>query len=106
MLKKLESLETLYLDLEQKLSDPAVIAEMDKWTDYAKKHADLAEIVAVYRKFKSIDKELNDTRLLLQEDLDQELRELAEAELEELTSKKQELEENLRIMLLPQDPAG
>jgi peptide chain release factor 1 len=104
MLKKLESLETLYLDLEQKLSDPAVIAEMDKWTDYAKKHADLAEIVAVYRKFKSIDKELNDTRLLLQEDLDQELRELAEAELEELTSKKQELEENLRIMLLPQDP--
>lgn len=105
MLKKLESLETLYLDLEEKLSDPEVIAEIDKWTDYAKKHADLTEIVTAFREFKAVCKELKDTKSLLQEDdLEQELQELAEAELAELTAKQEKMEEELKIMLLPQDP--
>ncbi|MGB9791624.1 MAG: peptide chain release factor 1 [Thermacetogeniaceae bacterium] len=104
MLDKLEGLEARYVELEQKLSDPAVIADIDTWRKYAKAHADLTEVVSTYREYKKVCKEIEDTRSLLEEENDPELRELAEAELEELREKKEKLEEELKILLLPRDP--
>lgn len=104
MLDKLEGLEARYAELEQKLSDPAVIADIDTWRKYAKAHADLTEVVSTYREYKKVCKEIEDTRSLLEEEEDAELKELAEAELEELQEKKEKLEEELKILLLPRDP--
>lgn len=104
MLEKLEGLEARYVDLEQKLSDPALLADMDTWRKYAKTHADLTEVVTTYRDYKRVCREIEDTRSLLEEERDPELRDLAEAELEELEEKKEKLEEELKILLLPRDP--
>ncbi len=104
MLDRLEGLEARYAELEQKLSDPAVIADIDTWRKYAKAHAELTEVVSTYREYKKVCKEIEDTRSLLEEEKDPELKELAEAELEELQEKKEKLEEELKILLLPRDP--
>jgi peptide chain release factor 1 len=104
MMEKLASLEALYIDLEQKLGDPAVIADIDRWRQYAKKHAELTDIVTAFREFKKTCQEIESTKSLLEESADAELRDLAEAELVELRKKKESLEEELKIMLLPRDP--
>jgi peptide chain release factor 1 len=104
MLEKLEALESRYVELEQQLSDPAVLADIDRYSKYAKKHADLSEIVATFREYKDVCREMDDTASLLEEDLEQELQQLAQADLSELQDKKERLEERLKVLLLPKDP--
>ncbi len=104
MLEKLEILESRYVELEQQLSDPAVLADIDEYRKYAKKHGELSEIVSTFREFKDICKEMEDTRSLFDEDLEEELLELAETDLSELEEKKGQLEEKLKFLLLPRDP--
>jgi peptide chain release factor 1 len=104
MLEKLEILESRYVELEQQLSDPAVLADIDEYRKYAKKHGELSEIVSTFREFKDICKEMEDTRSLFDEDLEEELLGLAETDLSELEEKKGQLEEKLKFLLLPRDP--
>ncbi len=104
MLAKLELLEASYQDLEQQLSDPATLDNLDEWRKIAKNHADLTEIVNAYRDYKRTGTEIENTREMLREQLDNDLRQMAETELADLQEKQQRLEERLRIMLLPRDP--
>lgn len=104
MLEKLESLEVHYVELERLLSDPAVIADRERWRRYTKSHAELSEVVTTYRIYKQVCEEIKNTRALLEEKIEPELRELAEAEIEELQESKEELGEKLKILLLPKDP--
>ncbi|NPV28754.1 MAG: peptide chain release factor 1 [Firmicutes bacterium] len=104
MLEKLEALEARYVELEQMLGDPAVIADREAWRKVAKSHAELSEVVDTYRTYKRVCGEIKNTRSLLEEKIEPELRDLAEAELEELQEKKEKLEERLKILLLPRDP--
>ncbi len=104
MLDKLEGLEARYVELEQMLSDPAVIADQEVWRKIAQSHAELTEVVGTYRTYKRVCRELGATRSLLEEKIEPELRDLAESELKELQEKKEELEEKLKILLLPRDP--
>jgi len=104
MLEKLEELESRYVELEQQLSDPAVLADIDRYRKYAKKHADLSEIVTTFREYKDVCREMDDTGSLLEEDLEQELQQLAQADLSELQDKKERLEQRLKVLLLPKDP--
>lgn len=104
MLAKLEGLEARYEELEKKLSDPAVLADMDTWRKIAKSHADLTPVITGYREYKKVCREIEGARALLEESSDPELRELAQSELDELEKKKEQLEEELKILLLPRDP--
>jgi peptide chain release factor 1 len=104
MLEKLEALERRYQELEQKLSDPETLSDLDEWRKITKKHAELTELVTAFREYRSIGTELANTRELLKEKLDEEMRQLAETELESLQERRQQLEESLKIMLLPRDP--
>jgi len=103
MLSKLREIEKRYKDLEELLSDPEIIGNYGEYRKYAKEHADIAEIVRVYKEYGDIQSQIEDNKSLLK-DGDEEVRELAKEELPQLREKLQALEDNLKILLLPTDP--
>lgn len=104
MLDKLQQIEERYEELGRLLSDPAVIADQAQYQKHAKAHAGLEEIVTTYREYKKVLQEIEEANALLATEKDPELRELAELELKELEKKQPQLEEKLKILLLPKDP--
>lgn len=104
MQNKLIEIERRYDELTQLLSDPEVIAKQTEWQKFAKAQAGMTDVVEAFREYTEVLKSLEETQSLLQEKLDPEFKEMAELELEELTEKRDELEERMRILLLPKDP--
>lgn len=103
MLNKIEELERRYEELESLLSDPAVLGNQGEFRRLGKEHSELSPIVSAYRDYKKIVAEMEDNRELLKES-DHEIREMAEAELEELGNRREKLEEDIKFLLLPKDP--
>ncbi|HKL76568.1 MAG TPA: peptide chain release factor 1 [Halanaerobiales bacterium] len=101
--EKLDNLEEKYNNLNEKLSDPEVINDSNKYQKLLKKHAKLKKIVDKYKKYKEVMNEIEEAEAILEED-DDEMNELAEMELEELEPQREKLEEELPIMLIPDDP--
>jgi peptide chain release factor 1 len=104
MLDKLKEIEGRYDELSNLLCDPEVIANQSEWQKYAKAQAALADIVANFREYQENTRQLAETESLLKEDLEPELRELAETEREDLLERCTELEQIMRVLLLPKDP--
>ncbi|MFA4884297.1 MAG: peptide chain release factor 1 [Desulfotomaculaceae bacterium] len=104
MLERLASIEERYEELGNLIGDPEVMADLGRWQQFVKAHADLADVVALYRDFKKVTKELQEAKTLLVEEPDIELREMVQTELDDLTEKKSSLEQRLKILLLPKDP--
>ncbi|PIE35771.1 peptide chain release factor 1 [candidate division KSB3 bacterium] len=104
MFEKLDALEEKFDDLTQKLSEPEIIANQEKFREYAKSHAELGEIVRKYREYKDVSQEIVDTKDLLRTETDGEMIELAKGELVELEPKLDSIEQELRILLVPKDP--
>jgi peptide chain release factor 1 len=105
MFHKLKQVEKRYEELNHLLSDPKVISDTAKYREYAKSQAELEKIVINYRKYKEVEKCIEEAKQIIrQEAEDQELRDLAKMELEELDQKKMDLENELKLLLLPKDP--
>ncbi len=104
MLDKLAGLEQHYEELEQKIADPAVIADNNRWQQYVKSHSELTEVVGAYRELKTVLEEIQDAKDMLEDKPDPEFKEMLELELASLAEKQQALESQLRILLLPKDP--
>lgn len=104
MLEKLASLEAKYEELNNLLSDPNIIADQSKYQKYAKAYSDLTEIVSVYRELKAAVEGIEDSRTMLKEEPDDEFKDMLQSEIEELSSKKQKLEQRVKVLLLPTDP--
>ena len=104
MLKKLDVLEDKYKDLTEKISDPEIINDQKTWQKYMKEHSDLEPIVMKYREYKNVLTSIADSKEILQEESDEELRDLAKMELSELEEQVEPLEAELKILLLPKDP--
>lgn len=104
VLEKLDGLEERYEELSGQMADPAVISDINLWQQYVKSHSELSEVVAAYREYKKVIKEIQEARALLEEESDAEMREMAQAELEELSAKSELMEQRLKVMLLPRDP--
>ncbi|NLO90223.1 MAG: peptide chain release factor 1 [Clostridia bacterium] len=104
MFDKLDSIVQKYEELEKTLADPEVIADPERFQKNAKAHAELQEVVSVYSDYKRVEKELEDARVLLEEEQDPEFKEMVEKEIEVLSQRKEDLEEQLKILLLPKDP--
>lgn len=101
MFDKIEDFEIRYQELEAMLSDPAVISNQPEFRKLSREHADLDELVNAYRRYKKIITELDENQELLS---DADMKEMAEEELERLESEKEELEAEIKILLLPKDP--
>jgi len=103
MFAKLEEIEHSYLDLEKELGAPEVLADQERYRKVAKSHADLGVIVKAFREYKRLSQELAGNRELLK-DADPEMREMAEAESAGLKTRLEELDAELKLLLLPKDP--
>ncbi len=103
MFDRLESVLKRFEELEQSLTDPAVLEDMDRLRQYAKEQADLSETVATYREYKSVTQQLRDAKDMLNEKLDDDMRDMVKAEMTELAEQKRRLEDQLMILLLPKD---
>ena len=104
MLQKLGVLEDKYKDLTEKISDPEIINDQKTWQKFMKEHADLEPIIMKFREYQSVLNSIKDSKEILQEESDEELRELAKMELSEMEAQVEPLEAELKILLLPKDP--
>lgn len=103
MLDKLSTIERKYEELTALLSDPRVISVQSEFQKYSKEHSDLHPIVEKIQEYKKLLSELESTEELLRGG-DGDIRELAQAELEDLKKRKPLIEDELKFMLLPVDP--
>ena len=104
MLDLLEKIEEKHKELTELLSDPKVLSDKNKYKRIAKEHNDLSEIVSLSSGYRELLKTIEEDESISRESKDEELVELAKSELEELYSKKDGLEEKLKVLLLPKDP--
>ena len=103
MLEKLKEIETRYLEIEKNLADPAQIADQQNLQNLAKSHAELTPIVSKYAAYQKTAKEIEETAALLEQETDAEFIAFAKQELDALTEQKDDLEAQLKILLIPKD---
>ncbi len=101
MFDKLENVEKRYEELNLKISDPEVIANQPEWKKCMKEHADIEEVVEKYREYKKVLSTIEDLKEMLN---DKEMHDLAQMELEESKEKLPQIEEELKLLLVPKDP--
>ncbi len=102
-LLKLDQTEARYEQLTRQMADPAIITDPEAYRKTAKAQSELEEVVAKYREWKTVRRNLDDARTMLAE-TDEELRAMAEEEVARLEPRMARLEEELKILLLPKDP--
>ena len=103
MFQKLEDVEKRYEELTVKVSDPEIISRQNEWREYIKEHAELEPIVLKYREYKKVQNDFEEAKAMMN-DADKEMRELAEMEMLEAKDKLPQIEEELKILLIPKDP--
>ena len=104
MFPKLDELEIKLKNLENKLSDAALIANQREYKKVAQEHAQITKLVALTRKYRKINDELEENRRMLHEEEDAELLELVRNDIDELQEKAAALEDDIKFLLLPKDP--
>ena len=100
---QLENVEVRYREINAMLSDPEITKDTNKLKELSKEEGDLRETVQEYQEYKKVKENLEDTNELLNESLEDEMKELAEMEKVELLEEKAELEEKLKFLLIPKD---
>jgi peptide chain release factor 1 len=104
MFDKLRHIEERYRELSQRLSDATLIGSPLEYARAAKAASELAEVVQKFEEYKALLARLGEARHILAEDSDREMRDLAQAEVDELGTRQAHLEEDLRRLLIPRDP--
>lgn len=105
LLDKLKSVEQTYQELTRRLADPDIATNPDELQQVAKARSSMEETVNTYYEWQNVQTELQGAKQVLKEAVgDQELREMAKLEVDELEAKSQQLEIRLKILLLPRDP--
>ena len=104
MFDKLEDLLIRYEELMSELSEPDVANNPERFRKLMKEQSDLTPIVNAYKEYKQCKQNIEDSLALLEEESDEEMRELAKEELNDSKARVEELEKELKILLLPKDP--
>ncbi|MFT7588613.1 MAG: peptide chain release factor 1, partial [Limisphaerales bacterium] len=104
MLEKLEAIHDRWRNVSEKLSDPEVVKDMKKFMQFNKEYKDLTVIVDFYKEYKLVLQNLEESKLILKEESDVELREMAKEELETLSVRKEQMDEEIKVLLIPKDP--
>ncbi|QPC47723.1 peptide chain release factor 1 [Mangrovibacillus cuniculi] len=104
MFDRLQAVEDRYDKLNELLSDPEIVNDTNKLRDYSKEQSDIQETVEVYRRYKEVTEQHQDAKAMLEDKLDAEMREMVKEEISELDTEIKQLEERLKILLIPKDP--
>ena len=104
MFDKLRQIEERYRELTRSMADPAIIGQPAAYAKTAKAASELSEVVQKFEEYKQLLGRLEEARHMAAEDADREMRELAQAEVDELAARQGKLEDELRALILPKDP--
>lgn len=104
ILQKLEGIKIRFEEVAQQIVDPDIIADMDRYVKLNKEYKDLEEVVNAYKKYKNVIDNIASSKEILENEEDPEMKEMAQMELDELLPKKEELDEEMKMLLIPKDP--
>ena len=104
MLDKLEAIYERYQEIEQQMNDPQITADMKRYVKLSKDYIDLQPVVKAYHDYKALLDNIAECKELLATEKDEELRDMAKEELGTANERKEKMEEEIRIMLIPADP--
>ena len=105
MLERLDSIEKRYEELNELMAQPEVTLDFERLQNLAKERSSLDEVVTRYREYKATMKSLEDTQAMLSQRLDEDMAALAKEEINNLQGKRERLLEEIKMALLPRDPA-
>ncbi|MDQ8734115.1 MULTISPECIES: peptide chain release factor 1 [unclassified Paenibacillus] len=104
MFDRLQALADRYEKLSELLCDPDVSSDPKRLRELSKEQSDLQEAYDAFTEYKQVTEQLDDAKLMQAEKLDDEMREMVKMEIDELSKRQAELDEKIRIVLLPKDP--
>ena len=104
MFERLNQIESKYIELNEQLASSEIISDQAKYQKAARAHSEIAPIVEKYREFRDLSKGIADSRQMIEEESDAEMRQMAHDELLTLEARVQQVEEELKFLLLPKDP--
>lgn len=104
MLDKLEAINLRFEEVGQLIVQPEVASDIKEFTKLNKEYKDLEKIVVAYKEYKNVLENIDSSKELLKTEKDEEFRDMAKMELDELTTRQTELEDRLKFMLIPKDP--
>ena len=104
LLSKLEAIKIHYDDVETQIGDPEVVKDMDRYIKLSREYKDLEEIIKEYEKYKNVIENITSSKEILETEKDAEFKEMAKSELDLLNTEKEELEEKIKVLLIPKDP--
>ncbi|HZR30380.1 MAG TPA: peptide chain release factor 1 [Terriglobales bacterium] len=104
MFERLDQIEARYEELEKSLASPEVISDSGRYQKAAKAHSELANVVSKYREYKDLKRGIAESKVVLADEADAEMRAYAQEELDKLQQRVDAVEEELKVLLLPKDP--
>ena len=104
MIEKLENILERFNKLNNLMSDPEVLSDMDKWKSYAKERAEIEDTANLYSEYKKVESDMNGAKELMATETDKEMKDMLEEEFYSSKQKLADIEEQLKILLLPKDP--
>ena len=102
MLDKLEDINKRFIEVSKLIVDPEIISDMKQYIQLNKEYKDLEPIIEVYKTYKNILSNIESSKEMLK---DNEMKDMAKQEIEDLYNEKEILEENIKVLLIPKDPA-
>lgn len=103
MWEKLKKVDKRYRDIEEEIARPEVATDPDQLQKLAKERAGLEDVVNMYREYESASKSIEETESMLDDELDDDMTEMVKQEIENLQTKITEIEEDLKVALIPKD---
>jgi peptide chain release factor 1 len=104
LIDKLEAINSRFNEVAQQITDPSVISDMKRYIQLNKEYKDLEELVVVYKEYRNVLDNIRSSKEILAQEKDEEFREMAKIELDELNERKETIEEEIKILLVPSDP--
>ena len=104
MLEKLDFIEKKYDELNNRIMDPNLVNDIQEYQNVMKEHAEVEPIVMKYKEYTNINDELEGAKEMLYDKLDDEMKEMVREEIKELESSLENIEEELKVLLIPKDP--
>lgn len=104
LLKKLEEKAIRYNEVNELVQDPDLIKDQKKYKDVMREHSHLSALMEAYAEYKEVLQGIEDSKIIITEEDDQEMKEMAREELRELEEKQPQLEDKIKMLLIPPDP--
>ena len=104
MIKRLEQMAKRFAEVNEQIQDPELVKDPKKYKDIMREHSHLSSVMEAYEEYKSVLQGIEDAKVLITEEEDHDMKEMAREELKGLEEKKPQIEEKIKFLLIPPDP--